>query len=102
VERDGHGRGMILVYMAPNEDHRFDIFHVGISWESLSHLGEHSLCDIFSWAVADSSLKVRGRSRQWHLFFHNRRTSAQFDVLLSEEETTSLKRSLFSVKRLPR
>jgi hypothetical protein len=91
VEPDGQDRGRILVYMVPNEGQRFDIFHVGISWDSLRKLQERTLCDIFSWEVADGSLKVRGRASRWHLFFHNRRTAAEFDVLLSEDETVSLK-----------
>lgn len=94
VESDRADRGRILVYMVPNEAHRFDIFHVGISWASLDELQEHAFCDIFSWEVADKSLRIRGLARQWHLFFHNRRTGTQFDVFLLEEETTSLKAAL--------
>jgi hypothetical protein len=91
VEPDGQDRGRILVYMVPNEISRFDIFHVGISWKSLEKLEGHAFCDIFSWEVADGSLKIQGKARHWHLFFHNRRTAAEFDVLLSEDETASLK-----------
>ena len=95
VENDRQGRGKIVVYMAPNESERLDIFHVGVGWQSLEALEERALCDIFFWELADSSLRVRGTVNRWHLHFFNRRTGAEFEVLLSEEETESLRYTLF-------
>jgi hypothetical protein len=95
VENDRQKRGKILVYVAPNETEKLDIFHVGISWDSLNKLAEGALCNIFFWEVTDGSLRIRGRHTQWHLLFANRRTGSSFEVSLSEDETESLKRMLF-------
>jgi hypothetical protein len=95
VEADRQGRGKIVAYISPSDAEKLDIFHVGVSWQSLKRLQERALCDIFNWELTDHSLKVRGKFSRWNLSFTNHRTGASCDVNLSEDETTSLKEVLF-------
>jgi hypothetical protein len=95
VEADRQARGKIVAYISPSDAEKLDIFHVGVSWQSLKRLKERALCDIFHWELADHSLKVRGRFSRWNLSFTNHRTGASCNVNLSEEETSSLKAVLF-------
>lgn len=95
VATDGHGRGKVLIFISPNRVTGFDVFHVGISWDSLRLLEEQSVYDIFHWEVADSSLTIRGKFHQWDLTLSNQKTGASFEILLTEEETELLKNVLF-------
>jgi len=95
IENDRQGRGKILIYIAPNATENLDIFHVGISWDSLEKLEERIMCDIFHWEVGDSSLKIWGKSNQWHLHLANNKNGSSFEIMLSAEETGSLKEVLF-------
>jgi hypothetical protein len=95
VETDRQDRGKIVAHISPSDAEKLDIFHVGISWQSLKRLQERACCDIFHWELADHSLKVHGKFSRWNLSFTNHRTGASCDVKLSEEETTSLREVLF-------
>ena len=95
VVDDNQGRGKIFVYMSPNETDLFNIFHVGVSWNSLEKLAERAFCDIVFWEVSDASLTIRGKKTQWSLHFFNHKNNSRCEILLSKEETFSLKNILF-------
>ena len=96
VMEDTEGRGLVLVYLSPNETDGFDIFHVGISWDSLQKLQEAAFYDIFHWAVGDGSLVIRGNSRHWRLRLVNHRSGLALDVNLTGDETNLLRECLLT------